>query len=44
MTEDLNLFATLSNCEGDVRILSYFSRGDDGPKKSNWVREDDDLK
>jgi len=26
------------------RILPYFSRRDDGPMKSNWVREDDDLK
>ena len=27
-----------------VRILSYFSRWDNGPRKSNWIGEDDDLK
>ena len=27
-----------------VRILPYFSIGDDGPRKSNWVWEDDGLK
>ena len=26
-----------------VRILPYFSRGDDGPRRSNQVGEDDDL-
>ena len=33
-----------SNNVKGVRILLCFSRGDDGPRKSNWVREDDALK
>ena len=33
-----------SNVITRVRILPCFSRGDDGPRKSNWVGEDDGLK
>jgi len=35
---------SLINMFSSVRILPYFSKGDDGPRKANWVGEDDDSK
>ena len=35
---------SIPEVENLVRILLCFSRWDDGPRKFNWVGEDDDLK